>query len=320
MSIRKKTLLAIFATLVVLIGVLFATSQLVIMSSFDALEREDAAKNTERSRSAFHEVLNGMSTKTADWSAWDDTYAFASDHNRDYVESNLLVSSFAAMKLNFVVIMDRSGKMVYGQAYDIESNRMVKLPGDLGKHLSPDSKLLSHKSTDSSVEGLVMLREGPAMIVSQPIVKSTGDGPIRGSILFGRFLDSEETKRLSQVTHLSLTTYAAGNTSLPPDCADAFKSIKAKEVRTSPRSENSIAGYALLSDIYGKPAVLVKAEMPRDIHSHGVQSVNYLITAFLIAVTIFAVVMILLLDKLVLTPLAKLNKLASYTMHELGLQ
>src|SRR5438552_1909332 len=60
--------------------------------------------------------------------------------------------------------------------------------------------------------------EGGAMlIVSRPILTSDYTGPIRGTLIMGRYLDAAEVERLAQVTHLSLTIEAPGDPAAPSD-------------------------------------------------------------------------------------------------------
>jgi sensor domain CHASE-containing protein len=42
------------------------------------------------------------------------------------------------------------------------------------------------------------------MISSMPILTGEGKGPVKGTLIFGRYLDEEELKRLSSITHMSL--------------------------------------------------------------------------------------------------------------------
>jgi len=74
-----------------------------------------------------------------------------------------------------------------------------------------------------------------------------------------------------------------------------------------PLSEESIAGYALLEDIYGKPALVLKVDTPRSIYGQGQATLRYLILSILAVALAFSVVIMLALNRLVLTPLSQLN-------------
>ena len=72
-------------------------------------------------------------------------------------------------------------------------------------------------------------------------------------------------------------------------------------------NKQTIAGYTLLNDIYGKPILVLKADIPREIYEQGKTSVSYFVLALLIVGLIFGVVIMWLLEHEVLTPLSSLS-------------
>jgi PAS domain-containing protein len=68
-----------------------------------------------------------------------------------------------------------------------------------------------------------------------------------------------------------------------------------------------LGGYALLYDIYGKPALILKAEMPRRIYRQGQVSQLYFVVSLGIAGLVFATAIMLLLEKSVVSRLTALS-------------
>jgi len=60
-----------------------------------------------------------------------------------------------------------------------------------------------------------------------------------------------------------------------------------------PLSEQTIAGYTLIPDIYGKPAVILRVEVPRDIPPRS-NSLRYLIASLDSGVSIGGIILLLL--------------------------
>jgi len=86
---------------------------------------------------------------------------------------------------------------------------------------------------------------------------------------------------------------------MPPDFQALHSSLSVKEqILARPLSKQTIAGYALLSDIYSKPALLLWVNIPRKIYEQG-QSSHYLI-AFLLVMGLAFGGIILLLERLIL--------------------
>ncbi|MEM2997179.1 MAG: CHASE4 domain-containing protein, partial [Candidatus Bathyarchaeia archaeon] len=105
-----------------------------------------------------------MDATNEDWASWDDTYNFIEDKNRDYIDSNLVDSTFINLRLNVILYYDSDGKLVFGKAYDYENRKEVSLPRSLLEHLAPNSLLLSHGEPGSEVKGLIILPEAPLLI------------------------------------------------------------------------------------------------------------------------------------------------------------
>lgn len=309
MSLRVKTLLIIVATLTCLIVILFASAKLIMLRSFTGLEEKNSCSNVQRALKAWSDELSLLDTKVVDWAAWDDTYAFIEDENEDYARSNLVESTFTNQKINLLLFIDSSGRIVYGKGFDLEAEKETPVPPGLAKHLTEGSPLLEHKADrESSVRGVVLLPEGPMLLASRPILTSEYSGPARGALIMGRYLDQKEVERLADVTDLNVSFVPMNAKDNAPAIQAAISSVsETSPVFIKPLNENLIAGYALINDIYGKPALVLNVEMPRDIYKGGQSSALYFIFSLLAVGLIFGVSTLLLLEKLVLSRLSRLS-------------
>jgi len=309
MTLRKKTLTIIGVTFVGLIVILYFISQHILLGSFAELEEQNTRQNVERVLSALSDDLSSLEATAGDWASWDDTYAFIEDANTDYIESNLIDGTFLELSLNFMLFINTSGRTVFGKAFDLYNEEEIPIPRDLPEHLSGSDLLLRHPDTESSVGGIILLSEGPVLIASQPILTSEDEGPIRGSLIMGRYLDAAEIDRLAERTLLSLAANRVDDMQMPRDFQAVIPSLSEKvPILVRPLDEQYVAGYTLLKDIYGKPILLLRVDMPRDIYEHGQASISYLILSIVVTGLVFSVVTILLLEKQVLARLTRLSK------------
>lgn len=312
MKLRKKTLTIICVTFVSLILALYAISQIILLNSFAELEERSTRQNVERALSALNDELSYLDTVTSDWAAWDDTYAFIDDVNPDYIKSNLVNGTFIELGLNLLLLIDSSGRIVFGKAFDLQNEKELPVPQSLQEHLSTNGLLLGHSDTKSHITGIVLLPECPILIASRPILTSEGQGPIRGTMIIGRYLDSAEIGRLAGMTHLSLTVREVNDPQMLPDFQGVHSSLSKEEpILVQPLNEESIGGYALLEDIYGKPILILRVDMLRDIYRQGQASIHYFISSLLAVGLVFGSVMLLLLERLVLFRLARLSATVS---------
>ncbi len=73
---RSKVNVIIAAGLAVLLGIVYAASQLILLPSYADLEKQDARNNGQRVLDTLAEDLTALDHQLADWAAWDESYAF----------------------------------------------------------------------------------------------------------------------------------------------------------------------------------------------------------------------------------------------------
>ena len=306
LSLRMKILFVIFIALTMIVIVSCVISEAVLLKGYIKLEEREMLKNVARLNDALSDELLTLDRIAGDWAAWDDTYAFIEDANDRYLKTNLITSTYTGLNLNLMVFLNYDAKIVYGQGLDPENMKLTAVPAGLNRYLRPGGALLKHKSAGSSVKALLLLPEGPLLVASQPILPSDEEGPIRGTLVFGRYLDATEIKRLADLTHLSLSLQVYGKQS-SPDFNTAFSLLSAdKPVLVRSLSEESIAGYSLLRDIYGKPILIFRVLMPRDIYNQGKLSHKYFVITIIITGLVLLILSFLLSDKMILSRLTNL--------------
>jgi len=310
MTIRKKSLLAIAITFVSLIVILFVISRFILLENLKKVEEENARQNVERALSALSYTLSNLESTTTDWSSWDDTYAFIEDVNDEYIKGNLVDETFIELSLNLMLFVNSSGQTIFGKAFDLHSEEEIQVPQSFQPHLSGDSPLLSHAGKESGISGILLLPESPPLLIaSRPVLTSEDEGPIRGTLILGRYLESVEVSRLGELTSLSIASYSADDMELPADIHEVYPSLlQGASILVQPLDGQHIAGYTLIDDIYVNPALILKVDMPRDIYQEGQLGITYLILAITAVGVVLGGIAALLADKLGLSRLKHLAK------------
>jgi len=308
LTLRKKTLMITGAMLLGLLVVLYTAAHLILLSSFLDLERARTHDYTEQVLSLVTAQLDELSSGVGDWAAWDETYAFIVTGDPEYVRRNIPDATFEELRLNLMLFADASGRVVFGRAFDLRRGQEMPVPGSLTPHLESGSPLLGHSDPESSVTGVVLLPEGPLLVASRPILTNERQGPVRGSLVWGRFLDDQEVARLSEVTHMDLSVRRVDDPEPPADF-EAARALLSHEVPivTRPVSSESVAGYALLEDIYGDPALILKVDRPRLIYKQGLATINFFAWSLVAGGLVIVVGTMLLLKSLILSRLEHLN-------------
>ncbi len=312
MTVRRKTFLIIAITCVGLMIVLYTASRSFLLGGFVKLEQASASENVQRVLNALDQDLAAVDRFTYDRAATDETYNFMESPNKEFVESLFGKDSAgtpATRRFNFVVLTDAAGHIVASRSRDIATNSLVEIPGSLKIHISLADTLFNFPANTNKVSGVLLLPEGPLLVVSRPVVKTNGEGPIRGALLTARYLESGgDLRALEKTTNFSLSVLRVDAEQLPADFEEARSHLSAAGTTyVRPINEHLLGGYTLLNDIYGKPALLLRAEMPRVIYQQGRLSQLYFVGALLIAGIVFGGVIQLLLEKSVVSRLSSLN-------------
>ncbi|HUI42180.1 MAG TPA: PAS domain S-box protein, partial [Terriglobia bacterium] len=164
-------------------------------------------------------------------------------------------------------------------------------------------------SHPEGLAGIVALPGGPMMVAAQAIRTTQGAGPSRGWLIMGRWLDASRIERLGSTTLLSVSSQPAGPAGLAADFRAARAQLQGSTpLVVRPLGSDTIAGYTLLRDLEGKPALLLRVDAPRRVYAEGRRSVKYYLISILAVGAIFGALTLLLLEKNVLARLARLSE------------
>jgi PAS domain S-box-containing protein len=322
MTLRQKTLLIISVTLLCLLMTLYLSLSSIWLNGFAKIESKQAHRDVERVIEALEDDLSELNRTVGDWAAWDETYAFVKDGNKSYIQAYLGDPTFTNLRLNVMVFIYSTGRITYSKGLDLHEEVVVPVSDSLRQYLATNPRLVQHTKANSSHTGIVLLPEGPLLVAAQPIVNNDRTSPSRGTLLFGRFLNATEVKRLERLTQSLFAVYPFQDTQLPDDFP-AVRNELSKEASNSktpvrslilvhPLSSKRIAGYTLLRDIEGEPALLLRLDIPRDIYQQGKQALRYLLGSLFALGLAFGLVTLWLIEKSVLSPLERFSAAVRY--------
>ena len=316
-SIRLKIILLVLFSIIVLILTIYAISTLIISKNYLFLEKASVSENLQRVSDTLDNTASGLTVSVTDWAFWDDTYQFIQDKNEDYISSNLSNSSLSNLKIAGMIFVNAKDEILFKKMIDFETLEEISSE-NIGTHVIAHKELTTLESLDSSIQGVVALPEGPVLISSRPILKSNAEGPIQGNLIFIKFLDNEMIEALEKLTHLSVKLYNFDSITIPEDVSGAKQELLkgTEKYFINPLSEDLIAGYAVINDIYGAPILIIKVEVPRQIYKQGQFSLNFFSLAVLVFMIFFGLIFIFLLQKFIVRRLFYLsNEVKKISIH-----
>ena len=289
---------AIGCFLFALLLVLYALLQGIILGSFQDIEAQASQKDVERVQWALMDRLSNLNNMVSDWAPWDQSYAFVQDGNPAFLQTNMTPTTLFDLKLNLFAFADSSGKLVFGRSSGFP------LPGNFSRN--PWKGLLVQRSRSQKL-GILLLPKSALLIAAQPIVTSKHQGPARGTLIMGRLLDASSISALSRSVRLALSVRRFDDPGLPADFKKASDALIGGSPAFILSTEETVSGYALWRDVERKPALLLRVDAPRTIYRQGLSRLHHFVLVLFAAGLVFGAAMLLILEKMLLARLARLN-------------
>ena len=254
MTLRTRIAI-IFSCAVLAIGAaVWNAVDLVLTRSFGDLERHEATHRMAQATRALTNEVDNLNNVVADYSAWDDAYAYLAHPTKAFVSSNLTDDTFTRLRLEVIVFLDNRGVVVWGRNIDATADHTSPLSAAWRTQLVPRTPLVYHTKTNALTSGLTMVGGEPWLISSQPVTTSKNEGPIRGTLIMGRRLDGAYVQRLERITALNLRLVPL----TPEDAGPTGTTV-------SLDSPGRLTARSVLKDVNRREAVAMVMVMSREI-------------------------------------------------------
>jgi len=292
-KIRSKVA-ALLATLFVVLGAAAAlVATYIVLPSFAELEHADAHTAMRRIDYTLGMELDHLAVSATDWGNWADTYQYVADKNPDFVTANLTPLALRQLGVNVLLIIDRDGNVVRSSELDLEGERPLALDLAARTELPADFPWRADLSGGGPDRGLLRTNRGILMLAAAPVLDGRGQGPARGMVILGRLLSPAVVTDIGARAQATLSM-------LPPSPSGMREQLIESEV---------IAYiYRTFDDLYGRPAMTLRVDIPRTITARGRSAVRYA-SAYLVGAALVVVILLMLaLDRMVLGPLSVVTR------------
>ncbi|MCA9320017.1 MAG: HAMP domain-containing protein, partial [Planctomycetes bacterium] len=225
----------------------------------------------------------------------DDTFAYIVDRNPAYVASNLgNLTLLRDVNLPVVGFYDTRGECLFFQAVDFSDLSAIDL--DCLPILRPGTggPPFDHASLESTTNGMVLTERGPLLLSSKPIIGSNQEGPIRGTIIMGRFLDDATIDRLKDQIHVDFELAVLETEVEPGIQIDAIH-------------DDRLLATTFLDGLNRQPILQIRAHLDRKITARGRSAMRAALGSLAAARLATLVLLGMILRRLVIGPLAHLT-------------
>jgi len=314
MSLRSKIVLILAAVIGVYAIVDAAIQRRAFGSLFDRLEHAEAEQDVARIGEALWQEASDVHTLCVDWAGWDDMYSFVDEPTSRFEESNLGPTTLVNAGLDLVFICDIEGRVVFHSITDPDTGLAVELRQFPGEQWLPTHPLLAttraaqRDDPDHKPYGIWQNEHKPLVVSSCQITQSDLSGEPRGWVILGRFLAQDLDDELTQRTRVDFDFWPLdGNAplSVEQDVFDQVTSSAHAVVR--PASDDMLHSYITFPDIQRNSALLLRANITRDLTLAGATSLRYALVSTIVSGLLLLLVLTGLIQRTILTPLSELT-------------
>ena len=293
MNIRFKVIALIAVIFAILSLAEILVERQVVMPSFAELERSDARSTMRRVGYALDQTLEGVALSATDWGNWADTYRFVQDHNPQYIAANTTDLALRQLKVNVMLVVDLDGRFVLSRDLDLKSDRPLGLDLAARKALPDDFPWRAQLRAGHAAKGLLQTNRGVLLLAAAPVLDGDGGGPARGMVILGRLLTPAAIRSIGAQTQTQLVM-------LPPAAGAAAAQLV--------ESDTVTLVYRAFEDVYGRPLMRLRVEVPREVTMRGRTAVAYASACLIAAAVIVLILLLLVLSRMILGPLALVTR------------
>ncbi|MGH8230759.1 MAG: CHASE4 domain-containing protein, partial [Steroidobacteraceae bacterium] len=293
MTIRPKVIVLVAAALLVLGVTQIVVEQQVVMPSFAELEQDEAQSAMRRIGYALDQTLDRLGLSAADWGNWEDTWRYIIEHDPAYVRANATNVGLKQLQVNAIVLIDASGRFVMSKTLDLNSEQPLDIDFIARGALPADFPWRAHLSDGLIAHGFIRTNRGIMMIAGAPILDGNGGGPQRGMVLFGRLLSQRDIRRIGSQAQAALMMVPARASLQPIEVTETAQAT----VVLRP-----------ITDVYGSTLAGLRVDLPRLITQRGHAAIVYASLCLLAAAVGVLVLLVAVLNRVVLRPLALVTR------------
>lgn len=298
MKIKPKVITLVAGLFAILGAAQYLVEKQILLPSFTELERQAAQKDMDRVALALNRDLDLLAVSGRDWGNWADSYAYMQDHRASFIAANLTDSVIAALRVNVFAFVALDGHYVWFISRDLKSGQTLNLDLVADGVLPLNNPWQAALHTGREASGLLRTNQGAMIAVFSPVLNGLGQGPYRGMVLLGRLLTNEELARIGEQAKVSVARQGAQGVGIP--AGSTRDSITAHDALTEV--------IRAFPDVEGRPALTLSIEVARTISARGQRAIDFGSMFLLGTGVIVLSLIILLLNRSVLSPLGRLTR------------
>ncbi len=226
-----------------------------------AAEPDGVARGIERAQRQLDERVMAIGFMSHEWAVWDRIYAHLEAKSDALEKSDHVGRMLRDSRANLLAAVSNTGRVLLKAGFDTDKGTATPAPAEIDGHIEACPAWKRGDAKDS-VKGVVLLPQSLMMVYSRPVLGLRGEGPVRGTIILGRYLDERELRLVNEGVGLPVGIRRIRDLQSPEDIRAAQCLIEGKARTTVEQVKEGVkAGYAIVNDIHGRPVALLRVDV-----------------------------------------------------------
>lgn len=309
MGIVKKTLIIVATILITVIIAFYFILRFSVLNDYLELEKVEITNDITRALKIIKIKTADLERTASNYASWDYTYSFISEGNEDLAKTNISEEIFQNLGINIFALIDNNKQIKSVTLYDLNSKSSLNVPESLKNELRSSNYLITAGNQANGLSGVSIIEGNTAIIITKPVLKSSGEGPAIGTLVIAQFIDEQIIKNMSSEIGNTIKFYNINDQAINNDYKKIIEELlEGKSFVLRALDNSQASGYTLIKDINSTPILLLQVTAPRTIYLEGRKNINtYILILFSIGL-ISCITIVLVLRKIVLFRIVYLSK------------
>jgi signal transduction histidine kinase len=286
-----------------LVVVLTISLQMVFSRHFRYEESQQNILNMQRVQAAFENNYIILNYLAKEWAYLPEIAALIKEGNEEFIQRHVQAENIKKLGLDFLLIQDSQTQIVYGGLFDPDLQQFMPVDPT---EISDMVKVFPEEET----QGIMIFDQKPLMMVSSTIYDADNNSQVLGQLILGRFFIEDDLQSLARQVKFPMEMAMMSGDVQTNDfnLARNYYLNNNELTYMAPVSEFHVAGFVLIKDLNQQPALILRAEQYRYVTRNADVVLRYMLLALIISATVFAAIILGVIEQTVLSRLYRLNR------------
>ncbi len=207
---------------------------------------------------------------------------------------------------DIVAVADAAGRLSCLHQRGSPTEMSPQTRADMTRHLAPTGPLVRGGLRRLGVRGLVTAGGVPYAVASSPIRSAGSGGAVVGVLVLARRVTADRLADPAQRPLSALTVMTPASILEHSGGGPLLRALRRQGACVRALGKERIQGYALLGDLQGQPAVVLRVDRPRTMYNEGLAGTRYFVLSLVLVIAAFGLAALWILERVVVDRVERL--------------